>query len=310
MVLPAAHDAITAALIERAGFRICFMSGFAVSATQIASPDMGLISYGEMLDCGRRICEAAGSVCVVGDGDTGYGNAGNIRRTIEGYARAGFAGITIEDQCYPKRCSYARGVVVVSRAHAVARVAAAVAARDEMRAATGLDLVIVARTDCRNASSIESEGEAGAGADDRMMAEALERCAAFERLGADVVYAEGLRGEAEMRALNRRVDTPTMLAQVERPNQRLVSPKEAASYGYALSLRGLTLLNASMVASKEALASMAGGGGAEPQLMPFDELYRAVGFDAAYAWEERFDSRRFQADGGSRHEKKVNVKSE
>ena len=180
-----AHDALTASLISEAGFRIAFMSGFAVSATQLAMPDMGLISYHEVLEVGRKICEAAKSVCFIGDGDTGFGSSGNVRRTVEGYARAGFAGITIEDQCYPKRCSYARGVVVVSRAQAVSRVAAAIAARDEMRAACGLISSLLPDR-LPNAKFIEG----GESCED-LFVEALARCAAFERLGADVVYAEG-----------------------------------------------------------------------------------------------------------------------
>lgn len=300
-VLPAAHDAMTAVLIEQAGFQVAFMSGFAVSATQLAMPDMGLISYGEVLEVGRRMCEAARGVAIIGDGDTGFGGSGNIRRTIEGYARAGFAGITIEDQCYPKRCSYARGVVVVSRAQAVARIAAAVAARNEMRSSTGLDLVIVARTDCRNAQAIEGGGSSGGGRDpsEGFLTEALARCVAFEATGADVVYAEGLRSHEEMRKLNDSVGVPTLLAQVEKPAVNIIGPEEAAKLGYTLSLRGLTLLNATLSASQAALSAMATG--AEPPsplMMSFEDLYRHVGFDTAYAWEERFAEDRYSGSQG------------
>ena len=89
-VMPCCFDAFSARLIERAGFPLTFMSGFAVSATRLAQPDTGLISYAEMLDQGRNIC-AAVSIPVIGDADTGYGNPLNVRRTIEGYAAAGFA---------------------------------------------------------------------------------------------------------------------------------------------------------------------------------------------------------------------------
>ena len=78
--------------------------------TSLALPDAGLISYGEQLAVGRNVCEAARHTCVIGDGDTGFGTSANIRRTIEGYARAGFSGISIEDQVYPKRCSHALGL--------------------------------------------------------------------------------------------------------------------------------------------------------------------------------------------------------
>ena len=279
ILLPSCHDALSAAMIERAGFEVCFMSGFAVSATSLALPDAGLISYGEQLTIGRNVCEAARHTCVIGDGDTGFGTSANIRRTIEGYARAGFSGISIEDQVYPKRCSHALGLSVVPRAEAVTRVRAALAARDNMRAETGLDLVVVARTDCRNAA-------VHGGLD-----EALARCLAFEELGADVVYAEGLASKVEMAMLNKAVQrTPTMLAQVERPGVALVTTEEAAALGYALSLRGLTVLNASLAAMKGALAAMASGA-PMPPLLSFDELYRDVGFDDHYAWEARFEGK-------------------
>ncbi|HKK53887.1 MAG TPA: isocitrate lyase/PEP mutase family protein, partial [Myxococcota bacterium] len=101
-VMPCCFDALSARLVERAGFELTFMSGFAVSATRLAAPDTGLISFGEMLDQGRSICEAV-DLPVIGDADTGYGNALNVRRTVEGYARAGFAAAMIEDQLAPKR---------------------------------------------------------------------------------------------------------------------------------------------------------------------------------------------------------------
>jgi 2-methylisocitrate lyase-like PEP mutase family enzyme len=95
-VMPCCFDAHSARLIERAGFALTFMSGFAVSAARIGQPDTGLISYGEMLDQGRNICSAV-NIPVIGDGDTGYGNALNVKRTVAGYAAAGFACAMIED---------------------------------------------------------------------------------------------------------------------------------------------------------------------------------------------------------------------
>src|SRR2546427_548705 len=120
-VMPCCFDAHSARLIERAGFALTFMSGFAVSASRIGLPDTGLISYGEMLDQGRNICGAV-AIPVIGDGDTGYGNTINVKRTIHGYARAGFACAMIEDQRAPKRCGHTRGKDVVDRAEALTRI--------------------------------------------------------------------------------------------------------------------------------------------------------------------------------------------
>ena len=107
------------------------MSGFAVAAVRCGLPDTGLVSYGEMLEQGRNICGAV-SMPIIGDGDTGYGNAVNVKRTVRGYADAGFAAVMIEDQIWPKRCGHTRGKSVVSRGEAVARIQAAVDARDEI----------------------------------------------------------------------------------------------------------------------------------------------------------------------------------
>jgi 2-methylisocitrate lyase-like PEP mutase family enzyme len=120
---PCCFDALSARLIERSGFALTFMSGFAVSAVRLGAPDTGLISYGEMVDQGRNICSAV-SIPVIGDGDTGYGNAINVKRTVRGYADAGFAGVMIEDQVAPKRCGHTRGKAVVSRDEALARIRA------------------------------------------------------------------------------------------------------------------------------------------------------------------------------------------
>src|SRR6187200_3551669 len=102
LVMPGCHDAISARLIEEAGFELGFMSGFAVSAARLGMPDTGLISYGEIVEQGQNICRAV-SIPMIGDGDTGFGGAQNIKRTVHGYARAGFASIMLEDQVAPKR---------------------------------------------------------------------------------------------------------------------------------------------------------------------------------------------------------------
>src|SRR5262245_4128017 len=128
--MPCCFDALSARLIEGAGFPLTFMSGFAVSATRLGMPDTGLVSYAEMLDQGRDIC-AAVQIPVIGDADTGYGNAINVKRTVAGYARAGFACAMIEDQVWPKRCGHTEGKQVVSREEDLARVRAAVVAMSE-----------------------------------------------------------------------------------------------------------------------------------------------------------------------------------
>jgi 2-methylisocitrate lyase-like PEP mutase family enzyme len=256
-VMPCCYDALSARMIERAGFALSFMSGFAVSASRLAAPDTGLISFGEMLDQGRSICEAV-ELPIIGDADTGYGNPMNVRRTIEGYARAGFAGAMIEDQVAPKRCGHTRGKEVVDRAAAYQRLRAAVDARE-----AGADILIMARTDAR----------AGHGID-----EAIERCKAFTDLGADILFLEAPQNEAEMEKLCRALpDLPKMANIVEDGDTPALPPERLEEIGFRVAAYPLTLLSSATRAMQEALTALAAGRPA-PALLSFSELQSVVGF--------------------------------
>ena len=268
LVMPCCFDALSARLIERAGFPLTFMSGFAVSAARLALPDTGLISYAEMLDQGRQIC-AAVSIPVIGDADTGYGNAMNVKRTVHGYARAGFACAMIEDQVAPKRCGHTRGKQVVSRDEALTRVRAAVDAREE-----GADILVMARTDARFGHGFD---------------EALERCRAFRDLGADVTFFEAPRSEAEMERLCREIPGPTMANMVDQGDTPILPPVRLEELGYKIAAYPLTLLSAATRAMQEALQSL--GSGRHPErLLDFESLRELVGFPAYDSEAERYRS--------------------
>ncbi len=254
--MPCCFDALSARLIERAGFELTFMSGFAVSAARLALPDTGLISYGEMVDQGRSICEAV-SLPVIGDADTGYGNALNAKRTVRGYAAAGFACAMIEDQLAPKRCGHTRGKAVVSREEAMARVRAAVDAREE-----GADILVMARTDARH---------------DHGFDEALARCKAFADLGADITFFEAPLSEAEMERLCREIPGPKMANMVEQGDTPLLAPDRLESLGYTIAAYPLTLLSSAVRAMNHALAELAAGR-APAEVLDFSELREIVGF--------------------------------
>jgi len=269
-VMPCCFDALSARLIERAGFPLTFMSGFAVSAARLALPDTGLISYGEMVERGREIC-AAVSIPVIGDGDTGYGNPVNVKRTVHGYARAGFACVMIEDQLAPKRCGHTRGKEVVPRGEALARMRAALDARDEARAA-GHDVLVMARTDAR----------AGHGLD-----EAIARGRAFAELGADIVFVEAPRDEAELARVAREIPVPTMANLVEDGDTPLLPPARLEALGFRIAAYPLTLLHAAVYAMQEALAGLKAGRPLERRLS-FAALRELLGFDAYDAESRRY----------------------
>lgn len=266
ILMPCCFDAFSAKLIEQAGFPLTFMSGFAVAAARLGLPDTGLISYGEMVEQGQNICQAV-TIPVIGDGDTGYGNALNVKRTVQGYAQAGFAGVMIEDQLAPKRCGHTRGKQTVGRSEALARIRAAVDARDE-----GAGILIMARTDAR-----ATEG----------LAEALWRAQAFAELGADIIFLEAPRSEAEMRAFCSQVPGPKMANMVEQGDTPVLPPARLAEIGYKIAAYPLTLLSAAARAMQEALISLKAGQHPE-RLLKFAALREVVGFPAYYEAEQRY----------------------
>ncbi len=270
LVLPGCFDALSARLIERAGFKAAFMGGFAVSASRIGAPDTGLISYSEMLDQGRDIC-AAVEFPVIGDGDTGYGNAVNVQRTVRGYAQAGFACVMIEDQVAPKKCGHTSGKQVVGRDEAFARIQAAVDTREE-----GADILIMARTDANATDGMD---------------EAVARAQAFAEIGADITFLEAPRNEDEMRRYCADVPGPKMANLVEGGDTPLVAPEKLGEIGYNIVIYPISLMLAGLKAMEDALGAMRGGAhpGSHPgDLAEFAHLRDVVGFPAYYDAEKKY----------------------
>ena len=266
LVTPACYDALSARLIERAGFNLSFMSGFAVSAGRLGLPDTGLISYGEMLEQGRNICNAV-SIPVIGDGDTGYGNALNVKRTVMGYAQAGFGCIMIEDQVAPKRCGHTRGKHVVDREEAISRIRAAVDARDE-----GANILIMARTDARATDGFD---------------EAMWRIKAFSEQGADILFLEAPENEVEMQGFCEGVSGHKMVNLVEQGDTPLLPPRVLEEMGFKIALYPLTMIEAALAAMESALQALRLGKTPE-SLADFAHLREVVGFESYYEAEKKY----------------------
>lgn len=265
--MPCCWDGLSARVIEDAGFDFTFMSGFAVSAGRAGLPDTGLLSFGEMLDQGRNICSAT-SIPVIGDGDTGYGNAMNIRRTVEMYARAGFAAIMIEDQIHPKRCGHTKGRQVVDRNEAISRIKAGVDARNE-----GADILILARTDALGVMGID---------------EALWRAEAFSRAGADILFVEAPGSIEELAIIPEKIPGIHMANMLEGGTTPILPPGELHKLGYNIVAYPLTLLSASIKAMRSALEGLQAGKDLTGELLDFADLRKAVGFDDYYEMEQRY----------------------
>ncbi len=267
LVMPCCWDALSARMIAQAGFELTFMSGFAVSAARIGAPDTGLISLGEMVDQGRNIC-AASSIPVLGDGDTGHGNALNVRRTVELYASAGFAAVMIEDQIAPKRCGHTKGKQVTGRDEALMRIRAAVDARE-----AGADILILARTDARH---------------DHGLDEALWRANAFAGNGADILFIEAPQSLEELARIPVEAPGLHMANMLEGGKTPFLPAEELGKMGYAIAAYPLTILSAAMKAMREALSVMKTGAHPDAALLDFAELRRIVGFDTYYEAENAY----------------------
>jgi len=169
LLLPAAHDALSARLIERTGFKAYQIGGFALAGSAHAVPDVGLDDFGEKAPLVRQIINAS-PLPVLVDADDGYGDAKSVTRTIREYEAMGVAAIFIEDQAAPKKCGHMEGKKVIEQKSMVHKIEAACAARENP------EFFILARTD-----AIEPHG----------LRDALKRGEAYLKAGADGVYFEG-----------------------------------------------------------------------------------------------------------------------
>ncbi|WP_422041111.1 isocitrate lyase/PEP mutase family protein [Roseibium sp.] len=268
-VMPCCFDALSAKLIEQADFDLTFMSGFAASASRIGQPDLGLMSYGEVLDHVGNITHAV-DFPVIADGDTGYGNAMNVRRTVAGFAKAGAAAIMIEDQLSPKRCGHTPGKAVVSRDEAFDRIRAANDARED-----GADILILARTDARHEHGLN---------------EAIERAARFKELGADILFVEAPKTVAEMETICRELPGPKMANIVEGGETPELSHQQLQDIGFAIAAYPLTLMASAMQAMTETLSRLKTDTDRTPLMMDFTELRDRIGFNDYYETSSRYET--------------------
>ena len=269
LVFPGVYDTLSAKLAERAGFELAFVSGYAVSATCIGEPDLGLLTQSEVIDRARRICGSVGIPIIV-DADTGYGNPLNVVRTVRELMAAGAAGCFLEDQVWPKRCGHMRGKRVVPRDEYVGKIRAAVDARRDK------DFFIVARTDAIADGGLE---------------EALARAEQARAAGADATFIEAPRTRAELIEVGRRAPRPTVANMVEQ-GRTPVLPREALiELGFQLVLYPVSGLYAAARALETVYGRLRAEGttaGAEDQLIAFERFNDLVGVEEKYALAERY----------------------
>ena len=267
IVMPGCYDALSAKLIEREKLNAGFMSGFAVSSTKLGMPDTGLISFSEMAEQVRNICNVT-SIPIIFDGDTGYGNAVNVYRTVRGFADAGAAAIMIEDQKWPKKCGHTKGKDVVEVDEANSRIKAAVDASKM----NNKDILVMARTD-----AIATRG----------LNDAIKRMQKFSELGADILFVEAIKSKEDMKRVIKEVPGHHMINLIEDGETPLLEMHELEDIGFKIAVFPLTLMSASVKTMQESLKNMKNKT-YNTNVSKFSDLRDIVGFNEYYEIEDKY----------------------
>lgn len=269
LIAPGAPNALTAILIEEAGFPVVYVSGAGVANTQLGIADVGLVSLRELVDQVRYVT-AAVEAPVVADADTGFGNALNVARTVRELERAGAAGLHLEDQVTPKRCGHFEGKQIVSKAEMVNKVRAAVEARRDE------DFVIIARTDARAVTDLE---------------DAIERALAYREAGADMIFVEAPQTAKELEMVAHKVPGPLVANMVEDGKTPLQPANALEKMGYRLVIYANLAMRAAVFAMQEVLSHLAEHGdsvGVKDRIITMEERNRITNLAHYRKMEERY----------------------
>ncbi|KAK3710420.1 hypothetical protein LTR37_010263 [Vermiconidia calcicola] len=244
IIAPGVYDGITARLALASGAECLYMTGAGTSMSRLGMADLGLTTFTDMHAHAAMIASLNPSVPVIADADTGYGGPINVANTVRQYARAGVAGLHIEDQVTEKRCGHLAGKLLVSRDVYFKRLRAACKARDEM----GGDIVVIARTDAR--AGKDPEGNSG-------YDEAVARLKGAAEIGVDVLFFEALQTEEEMnRAVETFPNTPMLLNMVQGGKTPQVTNDEANKLGFRIVIWPCLGMEAVIPAYRNALSVM------------------------------------------------------
>jgi 2-methylisocitrate lyase-like PEP mutase family enzyme len=239
LVLPSAHDALTARIAERAGFRAIQVGGFSLSATMSAAPDIDLEHFGEKSSAAQKVVHAT-QLPVLVDGDDGYGDAKNVTRTIQEYESLGAAAIFIEDQVAPKKCGHMADKEIIPRNKMVAKLKAACAARQSP------DFFIIGRTDAIGVNGLD---------------DALRRAEAYLKAGVDGLYLEGPRSRSELERIGKTFEgVPLAVSLLEGGGTTpILPPPTLHKMGFTMLLYPTTVLFRIVRATQRALKDLCEG---------------------------------------------------
>jgi len=267
LVVPGAHDALSARLIQKIGFETYFIGGFPAVGARYGLPDVGLMGFGEISAAVRDII-AACDLPVFVDGDDGYGDVKNVVHTVQTYERMGVSAILIEDQQWPKRCGHMVGKKVVATELAEAKIRAACSERIEP------ETWILARTDARAVYDLD---------------EAMRRAERYIRAGADGIFIEAPRSIDELARIGRAFDVPQICNPLMGGHTPILSMEELGELGFNCAVLGLdTLMHAAKAVEAVLLDMKSGQFVRRNDGMDFEAYKKLVGYDAWQRIDDRF----------------------
>jgi 2-methylisocitrate lyase-like PEP mutase family enzyme len=269
LVAPGAVDALSARLVEQAGFPAVYATGAGIVNSQFAVPDLGLATMTEILQQVQRMVQAT-ELPVIADIDTGFGNPVNVYRTVQEFDRAGVAAIQIEDQVMPKKCGHFAGKEVVPAEEMVAKITSATEARSE----TGP--LVIARTD-----AIATDG----------FDDAIRRANMYREAGADLIFMEAMESREEMKSVPQLIDAPLVVNMTEGGRTPLCPAEELQQMGYSLVIFPNALMRTAAFAMREALSHLRKHGSSEellPKMLSWEERQTLVNIGFFQELEQRF----------------------
>jgi carboxyvinyl-carboxyphosphonate phosphorylmutase len=270
-VAPGAYDALSARLVEMAGFDAVYMTGFGTTASLLGRPDVGLLSGAEMIDNARRIVGAV-DVPVIADADTGYGNAINVLQTVRAYEQVGVAGIHLEDQVMPKKCGHIAGKIVIDADEMVGKIRAAVDARRDP------EFVLIARTDAAAMHGLD---------------EAIRRARLYAAAGADLLFVEAPTSEEALAQVASELSdvAPLIFNWAEGGRTPPLPLARIRELGFRLVLFPIATLLAATAGMRSVLGTIAAEGtpaSALPGLPAFEEFTDLIGLPEVRELEDRY----------------------
>ena len=277
VIAPGCYDAFSALMVERGGFDCAYLSGASLAYTRYGRPDIGLVGMREVADAVTAITERI-EIPIVVDGDTGYGNALNVVRTIREFERAGAAGIQLEDQDLPKRCGHLAGKRLVSASEMVGKLKAAVDTRSTE------DTLIYARTDAIAVEGFEA---------------ALDRADRYLEAGADVLFIEAPETPEQMQAIAARFGgrVPLMANMVEGGKTPIRSAPDLQSAGFSFVIFPGGTVRALAVVLRDYFASLKAHGTTDPwrdRMLDFKEFNAVIGTPEMLALGGKYDPAVFE----------------